>query len=154
SRRRSNMLTRRLLEHDTVPREWSIARVEDVCSEVVDGTHHTPDYVAEGIPFISVKDIRNGTIDFSDCKYISDEEHNELAKRCKPLPGDLLITKSGTIGRCAVVPKNTPAFSLFVSVALLRPATDGLRAKFLEHLLHYWISIIDTDSQITGTSIK
>jgi type I restriction enzyme S subunit len=153
-RRRSKMLTRNLIEPDRLPSAWAVARIEDVCSEVVDGTHHTPDYIPSGVPFISVKDIRNGAIDFSDCKYISDEEHVELSRRCNPTPGDLLVTKSGTIGRCAVVERGAPTFSLFVSVALIRPASDRLRSKFLEHVLHYWISTIDTGSEITGTAIK
>jgi type I restriction enzyme S subunit len=154
ARRRSNMPTRNLVEPQLLPKEWTVARIEDICSEVVDGTHFTPEYLPEGVPFISVKDIRNGNIDFSDCKFISNEEHNELSKRCKPIAGDLLITKSGTIGRCAVVKENERAFSLFVSVALIRPATNNLRVKFLEHVLNYWISTIDTGSEITGSTIK
>ena len=100
-----------------------------------------------------MKDIQGGEVDFSDTKKISASEHSELSKRCNPTPGDVLITKSGTIGRCAIVNTQEP-FSLFVSVALIRPASKGFRSEFLKYALEYWISTIDTASEITGTAIK
>jgi type I restriction enzyme S subunit len=77
-----------------------------------------------------VKDIKNNKIYFDDCKYITLEEHEKLIERCHPEPGDLLVTKSGTIGRCAVVDTTQP-FSLFVSVALLKVATEKISIEFI-----------------------
>jgi type I restriction enzyme S subunit len=79
----------------------------EVCVKITDGTHHTPTYVSDGIQFISVKDIYNGIVNFENTKYISEKEHEELIKRCNPEPDDLLIRKSGTIGRMALVPQTT-----------------------------------------------
>ena len=151
--RPSKMGTRNLVSPDVVPAEWIICRMEDVCSEIVDGTHFTPTYVEQGVHFVSVKDIQGGEIDFSDTKKISASEHSELSERCNPTRNDVLITKSGTIGRCAIVNTDDP-FSLFVSVALIRPAGKGLRSEFLKYALEYWVSTIDTASEITGTAIK
>ncbi len=103
---------------DNLPETWQWVKLGDICTKITDGTHHTPKYISEGVPFISVKDVRNYKIDFSNTKFISKEEHNELIKRCFPEEGDILITKSGTIGRLAIVPNIE--FSLFVSVALLK----------------------------------
>ncbi|NEQ24696.1 MAG: restriction endonuclease subunit S [Microcoleus sp. SIO2G3] len=121
--------------------------------KIVDGTHHTPTYVEDGVPFLSVKDVRDGKIYFDNCKYISQEEHKELCKRCYPEPGDLLITKSGTIGRCAVV--NTKReFSLFVSVALLKPAIDDVNTSFISLAFQAWFQTINVQNDITGSAIK
>ena len=111
--RRSKLPTRRLFELEKLPPSWKFANLEDICSKIVDGTHHTPTYLESGVPFISVKDIRDGKIFFDDCKFISEIQHKELARRCDPQVGDLLITKSGTIGRCAIV-ETENEFSLFV----------------------------------------
>ena len=51
--------------------------------EIVDiylGLTHTPKYVDEGIPFLSVKDISNGIINFSNCHYITQKEFESLPK--------------------------------------------------------------------------
>jgi type I restriction enzyme S subunit len=151
--RRSKLPTRRLFELDELPSSWCFARLEDICSNIVDGTHHTPVYTQSGVPFISVKDIRGGKVLFDDCKFISAAQHHELSRRCGPRIGDLLITKSGTIGRCAIVDTNRE-FSLFVSVALVRPATTRILSSYIKMAIEYWISLIDISSDIVGSTIK
>ena len=101
-----------------LPTAWRWTAVSEIADLVTDGTHHTPDYTGSGVPFVSVKDVRHGRVSFDDCKFISRVDHEALIQRCHPEPGDLLITKSGTIGRLAIVPDRE--FSLFVSVALIK----------------------------------
>lgn len=62
----------------TLPPGWAWGTIEDISTKVVDGTHHTPRYIESGMPFISVKDIRDGQIFFDDCKYISEEDHKRV----------------------------------------------------------------------------
>ncbi len=140
-------------EEFDIPKGWLWVSLDSLSSQIVDGTHFTPTYVDEGVPFISVKDIRNGRIDFSDTKFIPKHEHLELSKRCKPEIGDLLITKSGTIGRMAMVNTDTE-FSLFVSVALLKPASQLVNMRFIEIGLESWINSIDISSRIVCSTIK
>ncbi|CAD7775032.1 Type I restriction modification DNA specificity domain protein [Candidatus Methanoperedenaceae archaeon GB37] len=100
--------------------KFTIAKLKDICTKITDGTHFTPRYVKEGVPFISVKDVRENKISFDNIKYISKDEHKKLIKRCKPESGDILLTKVGTVGIATVIPQNAPEFSIFVSVALLK----------------------------------
>ena len=128
-------------------------RLEDVTLKITDGTHHTPRYTNEGVHFISVKDIRNGNIDFSNTKFISDQEHENLIKRCNPEYGDILITKSGTIGRLAIVPK-APKFSLFVSVALIKINKKKIDRKYLFYCLENFVSTLNIKEDIKGAVQK
>ena len=151
--RRSKLPSRRIVPEFSMPKGWVWARLEDVCSDIVDGTHHTPEYTSEGVPFLSVKDIKGGKLYFDNCKYVSVETHEELSRRCSPQRNDLLITKSGTIGRCALVDTDTQ-FSLFVSVALIRTATQLFNPAYLKYALEHWVNTLDIASDITGTTIK
>lgn len=140
-------------EEYEIPQTWRWVSLDSLSAKIVDGTHHTPTYVESGVPFISVKDIRDGVIDFSSTKFITNREHEELCKRCYPQKGDLLITKSGTIGRTAMV--NTQAeFSLFVSVALIKPASKLVNMRFIDIALMKWVGEIDISSRIVGSAIK
>jgi type I restriction enzyme S subunit len=140
-------------EEYVIPNTWKWVSLDSLSKKITDGTHHTPTYTESGIHFISVKDIRNGEIDFSDTKYISEKEHLELSKRCPVEVGDLLITKSGTIGRTAIVKTNIE-FSLFVSVALIKPASNEVNTKFIDISLQKWVNEIDVSSRIVGSAIK
>lgn len=88
-----------------------------------------------GVPFLSVKDMSSGKLDFSRCKYISEQEHQELYSRCNPELGDLLVTKVGTTGIPVIVDTDLP-FSLFVSVALLKFNQHLIYNKFLQILIN------------------
>lgn len=75
--------------------------------------------------------MREFQISFAETKYVSREEHITLSKRCAPYPGDILLTKVGTIGLAAVVPKESPDFDLFVSVCLIKPKSEKILSAFL-----------------------
>lgn len=117
----------------TNPKGWEVKRLEELCEKITDGTHKTPTYVDKGVTFLSAKNIQKGSIDWNAIKHIRSEEHQELYRRCNPVKGDILLSKSGSIGAAAIVDKDC-AFSLFESVALIkynRPLIKG------EYLLNY-----------------
>ena len=108
-------------------------------SELVDiylGLTHTPEYVLQGVPFLSVKDISNGKIDFSKCNYITKEEYNSLPNGAKPQTGDMLFCRVGTIGKPVIIEPETPRFGSFVSLGFFRLKSNNLcKLKYL----YYWM---------------
>lgn len=120
---------------DKLPKGWKWSTINEVCNKITDGTHKTPSYIDKGVPFLSVKDITKGYIDFSNTRFISLIEHNELSKRCNPERNDILYTKVGTTGVAKVIDTDRE-FSLFVSLALLKPKKEIIESYFFEHLLN------------------
>jgi len=107
-------------------------RLESATSRIVDGVHHTPTYVDNGIPFITVENLTRGPgISLTPCRYVSPRAHAEYRKRIEPLAGDVLVSKDGTLGVARLVPNDFPVASVFVSVAVLRPISSLLRGDFL-----------------------
>ena len=102
-----------------IPKGWEWTSVANLTLLITDGTHHTPKYQENGVPFISVKDIDGFTVSFDDCKYISQKEHEVINGRCNPERDDILLCRIGTLGRPTIVDTDK-AFSLFVSVGLLK----------------------------------
>lgn len=79
---------------------------------------------------MTIKNIVNGYLDLRETKFISKEEHEELTRRVAPSRGDILVTKDGTIGvPCPIIGEDV--FSIFVSVALLRPKREIIDQAFL-----------------------
>ena len=118
-----------------IPASWQWRYLADVCFLITDGAHHTPQYLESGVPFLSVKDVSSGTIDFSSTRYISVEAHRELCKRCPPELGDILLTKVGTTGIAVTVDEDRK-FSIFVSLALLKFSQPNLDGRYLKHLIN------------------
>jgi type I restriction enzyme S subunit len=116
-------------------KNWKLETLKNICQKITDGSHRTPKYVPDGIPFLSVKNVRENGFDLSDIKYISPEEHKELIKRCRPEKDDIIYTKVGTIGIAQVNTLNFD-FSVFVSLAVLKLKKDLVKPKFVEYMLN------------------
>lgn len=70
--------------------EW--VRLESITWLINGGTHSTPRYTENGIPFLSIKDMSSGTLNFSNTEFISESEHEIRTKRTKPEKEDILLS--------------------------------------------------------------
>ncbi|MDY0181266.1 restriction endonuclease subunit S [Aliarcobacter skirrowii] len=118
-----------------IPKSWEWVKFGNIAHQITDGAHHTPTYINEGVPFLSVKDMSSGVLDFSNTRYISHEQHKDLAKRCNPQNGDLLLTKVGTTG-IPILINTDKEFSIFVSVALIKFPKQFISGDFLVWLIN------------------
>jgi type I restriction enzyme S subunit len=120
---------------NNLPDNWKVKTIEELCEKITDGSHITPKYVVEGVPFLSVKDVTGHTVSFDNCKYITENEHLELTKRWRPEKGDILYTKVGTTGLAKTIDTDRQ-FSIFVSLALLKPKRDIIRSDYFQYVLN------------------
>lgn len=119
-----------------IPTHYRVAKIKSVCSNrISDGTHSTPEYTTEdaGFPFLSSKDVRSGTINWTDIKYITMETHEQIKRNISPQFGDVLLSKNGSIGFSAVVDTERE-FDIYVTLALLRP-NQLVLSKYLKYAL-------------------
>jgi type I restriction enzyme, S subunit len=91
--------------------------------KISDGTHFTPRYTQSGVRFYSALNVKRGFFaDDESYKFISQSEHADIYRRCPVEAGDVLLRKVGVGPRWScVVPEGLEEFSIFVSVALIRP---------------------------------
>ena len=108
--------------------EWKVKKLGDLCTAIMDGTHFTPKYVNDGIPFYSVENVTAN--DFKNTKFISLQEHNRLIKRCKPEKGDILMTRIGSLSNTKLIDWDVNA-SIYVSLALLKFNKQAINGNYL-----------------------
>ncbi len=118
--------------HIVVDPEWPAKELSEVAIRITDDTHTTPNYTDSGIPFLRVTDITKSN---ASKKFISEEEHMKLIKRCHPQKGDVLYSKNGTIGVAKVIDWEGD-FSIFVSLALIKPRRELVNSRYLEYFLN------------------
>ena len=135
-----------------IPPAWSWVRLRYISFKITDGTHKTPSYLEEGVPFVSAKDVIDGLLSFRKCRYISEDEHQKLSERCNPEKGDLLITKSGTIGSVAVI-NDDFRFSLFESLALVKYDQHNIDKNYLRYSIQSAFEYLSKDN-IRGVAVK
>jgi type I restriction enzyme S subunit len=47
-----------------LPQGWEWVSLDEISAQITDGAHHTPTYAASGVPFLSVKNLSSGRMDF------------------------------------------------------------------------------------------
>jgi len=100
------------IKKEMLPKGWQWVKVPDV----LDPTIRRPirmgpfgsqlkkeELVEDGIFVLGIEHVLNKRFDDTGCKFITKEKFEEL-KGFEVLPGDVLMTTMGTIGRTAVVP--------------------------------------------------
>jgi type I restriction enzyme S subunit len=117
-----------------IPENWVWCSLGEIILSAKDGPHFSPKYAETGIPFISTRNISTEGIDFTSAKYISQEYHKEISRKCKPEKGDLLYTKGGTTG-VATVNTYDIDFNVWVHVAVLR-MSKSINPFYLKNCLN------------------
>lgn len=114
-------------------------------TKVYDGTHSTPKYVDNGIPFYSVEHITSD--DFTKTKYISEEVFEKENKRVKLEKGDILMTRIGSVGVAKLIDWEVNA-SFYVSLALFKN-----NPSFHSPFLAFYINSISCQKEIWKRTI-
>ena len=89
------------------PKGWPLQTLGDVIDLITYGLTVRPEYHPVGIPLISAKEIRSGSIDYRSASMISEVDFLRLSDKAKPKYGDVLFSKTGSIGHCASVEDET-----------------------------------------------
>ena len=127
--------------------------VQDVCTDIIDCPHSTPSY--EGVleyPAIRTTDIKDGFIDWTQMKYVSNTEYKKRTSRIVPVAGDIVYGREGTYGNATILPEGYQ-FCLGQRVMLFR---HDPKKCIPEYLLHCLISDDvrrQADAQNVGSTV-
>lgn len=121
-----------------IPESWiQLSLIKTLREPITDGPHETPNYVDNGIPFISVDSLSKGeNVNLSVAKkFISEEDYEIFNKKTKLTDGDILFTKSATIGKTAIV-NMTEKYMIWSPLAVIKYDSSIIDNKFLYYILN------------------
>ena len=123
-----------LLKEMLEPKEgWEEKKLEDI-TEVKDGTHDSPKYVTEGIPFVTQKNITISGFDLLNTKKISLEDHKKFYTRSNVEFGDIIIAMIGANRGMSCIVDTREIFSI-KNVGLIKK-NDNINMRYLLFYLH------------------
>lgn len=105
-----------------LPASWKACALKHVVSTpITDGPHETPEFLPDGIPFVSAEAVKGGRVDFARKRgYISPQLHRAYCAKVKPQRNDIFMVKSGnTTGAVAIV-ETDEEFSVWSPLAVIR----------------------------------
>lgn len=111
---------------------WEEKKLSEI-TEVKDGTHDSPKYVSEGIPFVTQKNIIENKLVLENTKFITQEDHNKFYKRSNVTRNDLLIAMIGANRGSVCIVETDKVFSI-KNVGLIKESEN-----FLPKYLYYYL---------------
>ena len=108
-----------------IPENWTWARLQNICSLIVDIDHNMPKSVPadEGVLFLSAKDLLDdGTINYTqNVKYISRADFERLSRKALPQKNDIIYSRIGAaLGKARLV-ETSREFLVSYSCCVVRP---------------------------------
>ena len=107
--------------------------VGELIETLIDYRGKTPPKTKSGVPLITAKVIKGGTILAEPREYVAEDGYGAWMRRGLPARGDILITTEAPLGEVARV--SDPRIALAQRVILLRPDASKVDPSFLFHYL-------------------
>ncbi|MBO9452276.1 restriction endonuclease subunit S [Tropicibacter sp. R16_0] len=119
-----------------LPSDWQVLPIKMIVSTpITDGPHETPEFLDEGVVFISAEAIQDGKIDFARRRgFISETDNRRYSRKYSPETGDIYVVKSGaTTGKSAMVGEDTD-FNIWSPLAVVR-SKPSMDSRFVLHAI-------------------
>jgi type I restriction enzyme S subunit len=123
----------------TAEEKWKTAPLGEWDIDIIDGdrSNNYPkekDFVAQGVPFLNTTNIRDGSLDLSDLRFITTEKWVSI-KKGRAKPNDILMTTRGTIGRVARFKGSYRAALINAQMLILRANPQVVCPDYLFYVL-------------------
>jgi type I restriction enzyme, S subunit len=105
-----------------IPVHWEITAIKRIVSTpVTDGPHETPNFVDNGIPFISAEAVSKGVLDFDKQRgYITEELNKVYSQKYSPQLYDIYMIKSGSTTGVSAIVETDKVFNIWSPLAVIR----------------------------------
>lgn len=133
-----------------LPGGWVWVSLQQVFRTITDGDHQPPPQTKTGIPFLVIGNVRTGTIDLSDTRFVSPEYFKSIGEERTPRKGDILYTLVGSYG-IAVLNESVEEFCVQRHIGILKPCSST-NVRFLKRILNSDYFFRQSTSIATGTA--
>lgn len=115
-------------------KNWEIKDLESVTTIVTYGLTVRPEYIDKGIDLVSAREIHKGYVAYDEAPKISEEDFAKLSEKGKPQKFDILFSKTGSIGHCALV-EDDRSFAITQNAARIGLKLDLINPIWLLYYL-------------------
>ena len=134
---------------------WETVSIRDACCEIVDCVNRTAPLSATETQFkmIRTTNVRNGRVDLTNVRFVSEETFLKWNRRLKPQSGDVLLTREAPVGGCGLIEGDDEIF-LGQRLMLYRVEESKLTPEFLTYCFRSTYLEKQFDTASSGSTVK
>ena len=122
---------------------WPLLRLKEAGVTLLDCDHRTPAEAQSGRPYVAIPQMKNGEIDLSEARLISEADYVDWTRKTAPKPFDVLLSRRCNPGETAHV-REGQEFAVGQNLVLLR--TDG--SKIIPEYMRWMAASPDWWSEV------
>ncbi len=136
---------------DQFPPHWQLLPLSEAVDALIDYRGKTPRKTSHGIPLITAKIVKGGTI-LPATEYIAEEDYDSWMVRGLPKAGDVVVTTEAPLGEVAQLANENVA--LAQRIVTLRGAEGLLQNDYLRYVMQGAYIQGQLESRATGSTVK
>ena len=137
-----------------VPAHWVVAGLKWYWS-VTDCKHITAEFVDEGIPLASIREVQSRHVALDNAKQTTEVFYRQLIEGGRELvAGDLIFSRNATVGQVAQVANWHPPFAMGQDVCVLKKQYEWLSSDYLQAVLRSPVVLVQLDNLMIGSTFK
>lgn len=137
-----------------VPAHWEVGPLKRHWS-VTDCKHITADFVDDGIPLASIREVQSKFVDLSVAKHTTEEFFDQLIEGGRnPEAGDLIFSRNATVGEVAQVADWHPPFAMGQDVCLLKRRQADSCPDYMQLVLRSSVGETQLANLLIGSTFK
>lgn len=137
-----------------VPAHWVVAGLKWYWS-VTDCKHITAEFVDEGIPLASIREVQSRYVALDNAKQTTEVFYRQLIEGGRELvAGDLIFSRNATVGEVAQVANWHPPFAMGQDVCVLKKQYEWLSSDYLQAVLRSPVVMVQLDNLMIGSTFK
>jgi type I restriction enzyme S subunit len=137
-----------------IPRHWTVSSLKYFWN-VIDCKHLTAEFVVEGIPLASIREVQSRFVELNNAKQTTNYYYKQLIEGGrKPSPGDLIFSRNATVGEVAQVSDCHPPFAMGQDVCLLRRQSADYSSDYLQLVIRSNIVVEQLRNLMVGSTFK
>ncbi len=132
-----------------VPKHWDVSPLKRF-ADVIDCKHHTVEFLDQGLPIVSIRELRDDKIDLTSAKLTSKEQWDFLREGRAPQKGDMIFCRNASVGAIVYVYSEEP-FCMGQDVCLIR---TKIGSRFMYFQLTAQLIRKQIDALLVGATIR
>ncbi|NTU42966.1 MAG: hypothetical protein HGA78_07920 [Nitrospirales bacterium] len=141
-------------EVGVIPEDWEVGNLNQFWT-VTDCKHVTAQFVDNGFPIASIKEVQSRFVDLTNAKQTTQKFYNLLSEGGrKPMTGDLILSRNATVGEVAQVAEWHPSFAMGQDVCLLRRKLPEFSTNYLQSVFRSAIIANQLSDLMVGSTFK
>ena len=132
---------------------WEVKTIKDSTNVITYGLTVRPQYFEDGVSLISARELKNGFVNYKGAPKISQLDFSKLSNKCKPQKGDILFSKTGSIGLSAIV-DGSQEFAVTQNAARINFKSEIYDTNFIFALINQESFVNKCISLVKGNAVK